>query len=286
MGLAGLLGVSRPRASQLTAALTGYVLVVRAPVSGRGLTLTDLGLRVLARRDRVAVGIARRRWSALPNEAADWSGVSGRRTRQLLRDFDHTQAVHGFVSALARQARDLGCEIDQLDPPHRASRYFPHLAARRCIHPDAFGVLRRGASVWPFFLEWERRAVRPAAMTERLAPYVRYYSTHRPVDDHGARPVLLVVFEEDLAAIRFVRVATDALAGTDIDLPFLVSHRGLVEREGPLGRAWLAPGAAGIRTSQCRRSSPAGRRLPGSPVHSVPLRVRELKGLGQDGELV
>ena len=240
--LAGLLGVSRPRASQVTALLTKLGLIVRAPVSDRGLTVTDPGLAALARRDRVAVGTARRRWSVLPEDAADWSGVSGRRTRQLLRDIDHTQAVHGFVSALARQARGLGWEIDQLDPPHRASRYFPHLGARRSIHPDAFGVLRRGDAIWPFFLEWERRAVRPAAMTERLAPYLRYYASHRPLDDHGARPVLLVVFEDDLAAVRFVRVAVDALPGTARNLPLLVSHRGLVEREGPLGRVWLAPG--------------------------------------------
>ncbi len=240
--LAGLLGVSRQRASQLAAALIGLGLVVRAPATSRSLTLTDLGLVVLARRDRAAVGTARRRWSILPAAARDWRGVSGRRSRQLLRDIDHTQAVHGFVSAMARQARGLGWSIDQLDPPHRASRYFPHFGARRSIHPDAFGVLSRGRAVWPFFLEWERRAVRPAAMAQRLAPYLRYYSSHRPIDDHGERPTVLVVFDDDVAPAHFLRLAGEKAAGAGIALPLLVSHRRLVEREGPLGRAWLTPG--------------------------------------------
>jgi len=240
--LAGLLGVSRPRVSQLVAALEGFGLVARAPAAGRRLTLTDPGLAMLARRDRTAVGLARRRWSAAPVDAADWRDVSGRRSRQLLRDMEHTAAVHGFVAALARQARDLGWEIDQLDPSFRASRYFRHFGVRRSIHPDAFGMLRNSGDVRPFFLEWERRAVRPVTMTERLAPYLRYYSSHRPTDEHGARPAVLVVFHEDLAATHFLRVALEEMVRTRTPLPLLVSHRGLLEREGPLGRAWFAPG--------------------------------------------
>ena len=235
--LAGLLGVS-----QLFAALEGFGLVVRAPASGRRLALTDLGLAMLARRDRAAVGQARKRWSATPADSGDWRIVSGRRSRQLLRDMEHTEAVHGFVAGLERQARSMGWEIAQLDPPLRASRYFRHFGGRRSIHPDAFGLLRRGDAAWPFFLEWERRAVRPVTMAARLAPYLRYYSSHRPIDDHGARPAVLVVFDDDLAATHFLRVAVEEMVETRTALPLLVSHRGLMEREGPLGRSWFAPG--------------------------------------------
>ena len=242
--LAGLLGVSRPRVSQLISALEGFGLVVRAPVSGRRLALTDLGLAMLARRDRVAVGGARKRWSAVPTDAGNWRNVSGRRSRQLLRNMEHTSAVHGFIAALATQARELDWEIDQLDPPIRASRYFRHFGSRRSVQPDAFGILRRGDAAWPFFLEWERRAVRPVTMAERLAPYLRYYSphTHRTIDDHGAQPSVLVVFHEDQATTHFLRVALEEMVRTRTPLPLLVSHRSLLEREGPLGRAWLAPG--------------------------------------------
>ena len=51
-----------------------------------------------------------------------------------------------------------------------------------------------------------------------------------------------MVFHEDLAATHFLRVALEEMVRTRTPLPLLVSHRSLLEREGPLGRAWLAPG--------------------------------------------
>ena len=191
------------------------------------------------------MGGARKRWSASPIDAdspLEWRNVLGRRSRQLLRNVEHTAAVHGFIAALARQARSRSREVVQLDPPRRASRYFRYADRLRSIHPDAFGVLRRGDALWPFFLEWERRAVRPVTMAARLAPYLRYYSSHRPTDDHGARPDVLVVFDDDIAQTHFLRIAQGEMARAGVQVPLLVSHRELVEREGPLGRAWLAPG--------------------------------------------
>ncbi len=243
--LAGLMGVSRPRASQIVASLEDFGLVVRTTASGRRLALTDPGLAMLSRRDRTAVGLARKRWSVSPLDEGcppHWRNVSGRRSRQLLRHMEHTGAVHGFMAALAGQARDLGWETVQLDPPIRASRYFRYFGGLRSIHPDAFGLLRRGSVAWPFFLEWERRAVRPITMAGRLAPYLKYYATRRPADDHGSAPHVFVVFNEEAAATGFLRVATKAMEREGTSLPLLVSHRDLVERRGPLGRAWRTPG--------------------------------------------
>ena len=131
-------------------------------------------------------------------------------------------------------------------PARSAHQSVPLLPALRRQALGATRRLRRPAAresvVWPFFLEWERRAVRPVTMTERLAPYLRYYSSPRPTEDHGARPAVLVVFHEDLAATHFLRVALEEMVRTRTPLPLLVSHRGLLGREGPLGRAWLAPG--------------------------------------------
>ena len=171
--LAALLDVAEARVSQMAVSLEGHGLATRPKGAGGRLALSDTGLALLARRDRASVGAARRRWSVAPIEDArplDWRNVFGGRSRQLLRNIQHTAAVHGFIAALATQARSLGWRVAQLDPPHRASRHFPHQGGQRSVHPDAFGLLRRDSLTWAFLLEWERRAVRPATMAQRLAP--------------------------------------------------------------------------------------------------------------------
>ena len=243
--LAALLDVSEPRASQLIALLEGCGLVARPNGAGGRLALTGRGLALLARRDRASVGAARRRWSVAPldaNAPLDWRSVSGGRSRQLLRNLEHTAAVHSFIAALARQSSALGWEVVQLDPPARASRHFRHDSGLRSVHPDASGVLRRGPVTWAFFLEWERRAVRPSTMAARLAPYLRYYSSHRPTDDHGVRPEVLVVFDDDIAASHFLRVAQEEMERARVSVPLRVSHKDAIQALGPLGRAWRTPG--------------------------------------------
>ena len=98
----------------------------------------------------------------------------------------------------------------------------------------------------PFFLEWERRAVRPTTMAARLAPYLRYYSSHRPTDDHGAQPVVLVVFHDELPATHFLRVAEEEMDRAGVEVPLLVSQRTAIDGTGPLGQVWRAPGIAGF----------------------------------------
>ena len=242
--LAGLMGVSEPRISQTLNPLEGLGLAVRhRNVQGR-ITLTDRGIALLARRDRTSVGLAKRRWSSATLDQAgpiSWQTVVGRVSRQLLRNIQHTDAVHGFLAALTSQASLLTWHIKQLDPPKRASRHFRHDDRMRAVYPDAFGVLGKGGLLWAFFLEWERRAVRPSTMFERLAPYLRYFSSHRPTDDHGHRPNILVVLDDAIAMTHFNRVAREAMQSSRIDLPLWVSHREAIESLGPLGRAWRDP---------------------------------------------
>ena len=171
-----LLGVGARRLAQLLQRLTELDLVRAVMISGRRrLVLTDAGIACLARRDRTAVGDARKRWSVRrgvpvePGSALGWRKVPGLRARQLLRNLDHTEAVHGWGAGLAEQAAARSQQLVQFEPPHRASRYFRHQGSPRSIHPDAFGVLRSEGEHWSFFLEWERRAVRPATMRARLA---------------------------------------------------------------------------------------------------------------------
>ncbi len=242
--LAGMLGVSQARASQLVNPLEGFGLAARPREAGGRLALTDRGLALLARRDRTSVGVAKKRWSIDAEDAqADyhWRNVSGRNGRQLLRNIEHTAAVHAFLAALTGQARLLGWEVVQLDPPRRASRYFRHQDRMRSVNPDAFGLLRRGEKTWPFFLEWERRAVRPSTMSARLAPYLRYFSSHRPTDDHGLQPDVLVVLEDDIAQTHFLRLSREEMQAHRVNVPLWVSHRDAIEQLGPLGQAWRSP---------------------------------------------
>ena len=200
-------------------------LVNRFYVSGIRLALTDRGLGLLARRDRASVGTTRRRWS-ISESGEDlshaWYEVPGRRIRQLLRHVGHTDAVHSYLASMAVSAREQGWEIVQLDPPHRASRYFMHEGGQRSVHPDAFFMLRRDDETQAFFLEWERRAVRPSTMRERIAPYLRYYSSKRPLDDHGVTPKVLVVLEDEIAISHFNRVAVQEMKKAGVSLPLVV----------------------------------------------------------------
>ena len=242
-----LIGVGARRLAQLLQRLTELDLVCALMIAGRRrLALTDAGIACLARRDRTAVGDARKRWSVRrgsrvePGSALGWREVPGLRARQLLRNLDHTEAVHSWGAGLAEQASVRSQQLVQFEPPHRASRYFRHQGCPRSIHPDAFGVLRSDAEDWSFFLEWERRAVRPATMRARLAPYIRYYDTGRPIEDHGVRPALLVVFEDELAAGHFLRLAAEEMERAEVTVPLLVSDRRALEQSGALGSGWRA----------------------------------------------
>ncbi|MYA50817.1 MAG: hypothetical protein F4045_08925 [Chloroflexi bacterium] len=244
--LGALLGVRGPRLSQVMGRLRRLGLAL-APAAGEGhcFALTDRGLALLARRDRASVGDARRRWSVRPVDAdvpLTWRNVSGTRSRQLLRNIGHTEAVHSFIAALAVQCRILSFEIAQLDPPHRASVFFRHDGRLHSVRPDASGVLRKDGRTWPFLLEWERRAVRPVTMAARIGPYLRYFSSDRPAADHGVPPSVLVVFEDEITAAHFLRIARREIARTGIRVPLHISYRQLLEQVGPLEPAWRVPG--------------------------------------------
>ena len=244
--LGGILGLSPSGVSKLTARLEELGLLSAAVLEGRRrLALSDGCLSLLARRDRVSVGAAYRRWSVEPMNGelpSSWRDVPGGRTRPLARTINHTQAVHRFIAALVRQAKETpGCSVSQLSPPHHATRYFRYGGSLRSIHPDAFGMVRTNGRDRPFFLEWERRALNPSTMTARLAPYLRYYSSTRPLEDHGERPLALIVFEDPLAEANFLGVARREMERLKVRLPLWVSHRDALEKAGPLGEAWRSP---------------------------------------------
>ena len=190
------------------------------------------------------------------------------RSRQLLRNIEHTAAVHGFW----RPWRASPAPWDGRRPARPAPPGLRHFRHERpaCAPstPTPSASCGEAPTTWPFFLEWERRAVRPATMSQRLAPYLRYYSSHRPTDDHGARPDVLVVFDDDIAATHFLRVAAREMRAAGVTVPLWVSHREAIDALGPLGRAWRTP-ATGNPPRSCpwrRERDAAGREGAAAPA--------------------
>ena len=237
------------------------------------------------------MGAARRRWSVVPRDPSappGWRNISGARSRQLLRHIEHSESVHEFVASLAEQARARGWKLEQLDPPHRASRYFRHNGRSvRSVQPDAFAVLRRASETCPFFLEWERRAVRPSTMLARLSPYLRYYDSHRPTDDHGTQPAVFVLFDDQLAASHFLRVAQTEMNRARVLAPLQVSDRKLLEQNGPLGTdlalteaqrgGFRAQRSLGAAPSECRAGWVSSGAVRSARLSANPARLYEVK---------
>ena len=246
--LSGILRLSDSRTWRLAARLGRLGLVIPVHLAGqRRFALSDGGLTLLARRDRASVGASVRRWSVEPMDEqppSSWRDLPGARIRPLARTIDHTEAVHRFMAALTRHARGTkGYLVAQVAPPHHAVRYFRYGGGTRSIHPDGFGVVHANVRALPFFLEYERRAVIPSTMAARIAPYLRYYSSNQPLDDHGHRPLVLIVFEDPLAEANFLRVARREMKRTGVKLPLWVSYMERLEKAGPLGAAWRSPDA-------------------------------------------
>ena len=119
-------------------------------------------------------------------------------------------------------------------PPSRA---YALRQPRRLRHPHAG---RQGLALLPGMGTTRRASLHHVG--KRLAPYLRYFSSHRPTDDHGVQPSVLVVFEDNLVQTHFLRLAREEMQAAGVRMPLWVSHSRAIEALGPLGRAWRAPG--------------------------------------------
>ena len=182
----------------------------------------DVSKRLRTGNTHIQVPSVDRRVSKRERVPVDWRGVQGRRLRQLLRHIEHTHAVHAYLASTILSARSEGWEIAQLEPPHRAARHFRHEDGPRSVHPDAFLMLSRGGDQRAFFLELERRAVRPSTMRQRFYPYLRYYSTTQSLDDHGVTPTVLIVVEDAIIAPHFRRNAQQEMRRLEVYIPLSI----------------------------------------------------------------
>ncbi|MCY3507184.1 MAG: replication-relaxation family protein [Chloroflexi bacterium] len=212
---------------------------------GEAHVLTDEGLAYLARRDRAAVGTALGRWSAERTAEGVYAGTA---LRALAAQREHQRGLSEFVSMLAL---DAACSRDHtlldLLPTHRSQITYQHREKNYAIHPDAsFQLGYQDEWTW-YLLEYERRAVTPKRLPERLASYDRYFGSGRARLDHEGRPpMVLFVFETENAEDAFQRAAS-RLSG----VPLASATTESLNTEGPLGPVWMSPAPV----------APEGRRL-------------------------
>jgi len=227
-------GLSDRRANQLLRPLRRLGLARR---EGEVHVLTDEGLTYLARRDRAAVGPMLDRWTP----QRDGGVYIGTALRALDSQREHQRGLAEFVSLLALDARySRDHELLDLLPTHRSQITYRHDDTNYVIHPDAsFQLGYKREWTW-YLLEYERRAVTPKRLPERLESYARYFGSGRARLDHeGRSPVVLFVFETKHAEEVFLRIAARMPR-----VPLASSTAGSIGVDGPLGPAWRLPAPA------------------------------------------
>ncbi len=233
-GLMG--GVTRRWAKQVLQSLTDLSLVREE--RGRHV-LTDGGLRYLARRDRLAVRMALGRWSARRRRRSRGGPpvYAGTALRSLASQQDHQDAIATCAARFtAEAARSRDHQLLELLPTSRSSIGYYFQGQYYVVHPDATFWLAYQGVLHPYFLEFERRAVSPKRVRERLRNYRRYFASDWPRRDHGgASPLVLFVFETPEVEEDFVDAAGHH------GLPLFTSDLELFDERGVLGEVWRPP---------------------------------------------
>ena len=230
--LAGLMGgVTLRRVNQVLSSLSQRSLV-RA--DGPLHMLTDEGLTLLARRDRVAVGLTLDRWSAEP--AYSNPGVyAGTALRALASQLRHHEGVTGFAVALSAEvARSPDHDLFDLLPTSRSSIGYRYDWTTYVILPDASFTLEYRGRWRPYLLEFERRATTPKRILDRLESYRRYFLSGWAERDRGGfLPRVLFVFKTPDNETTFLNAA-DRLDGP----PIITSNVETLAECGVLGYSW------------------------------------------------
>ena len=161
--------------------------------------------------------------------------------RALARSITHTASVCRFFAMLHAQAQQVGGRLLNVESHHRSWRGFADdRGYAGQLRPDGYAVYQHGHARVAFFVEWERRADRPARYGRKLWPYIRYYRSERAWDDARDWPWLLMVLRDAAAEDGFWCVARSELDRSDLTyrLTVLTTTEELVIRSGPFGQVW------------------------------------------------
>lgn len=210
-------------------------------IGGRGTTLYALdttGIAYTRDRDRITSTDANNLLSLELIRETDASVVTGGvqtyRYRGSVpyrwsRETEHTRGVYWLLSRLRRGVVALSpfMEFEWFLPMHRTRRDWEDGG----IEPDAIvECLYRtpeGRTVRvPIMVEYERRDIHPGRSSRRLKRYAQYFGSGQALTDHGAAPLLLVVFDNERGERQFLQAATKIEA----DLPLFTANMKLLSQ--------------------------------------------------------
>ena len=259
--LLGLKGVS----DLLFTNLFGLGLIHYAWDDGRArVLLSDAGMRYVASRDRSSLKVLRDKWGYVMVDKSEpelenlrsfpvtGKGLDrrhriraeGGKLKTVSRQLVHLDGITEFFSTLGEGTE--GLDVVEVLPTHRGERWAKIGRRMRAILPDGAFVAKTRDSVIPFALEFERRAVTPKLMNQRLRPYKQYYDAVYRFEDHGAILVTLMVFESVVHASDFAshcgsgRVVARTSRGRN--MPLYVSSIEAIREKGLWEDVWFAVG--------------------------------------------
>ena len=233
--LVGLMGgVTLRRVDQaLSSLLSRYLVRSDGPLY----SLSNEGLRYLARRDRAAVGLTLDRWSSEPSNGKA-PVYSGSALRTIASQPQHHTGITDFAASLtAEVAHSPDYDLFDLIPTSRSPIGYWYSGANYVVHPDASFLVEYRGEWRPYFLEFERRATTPRRIPARLESYRRYFQSGWAGRDHdGKLPLVLFVFESPDDEDTFLRVAAKVEGA-----PFFSSNLATLAETSILGNSWRLP---------------------------------------------
>ena len=235
--LAALHGISYSNEARLLKSIVRLELIERVSVPGlprARYAFSDEGLRYLSDRDRLDFAALSRRWSTGSRERP-----RGTILAKLIRERDHTEGINDFASRLATE---FGPAI-RLLPAHLSTRVFSIRGRDSQVVPDVVAAIATASGPRTLFVEYEMRATSERDLTEKILPWLNYFSTSHPHDDSHGMPQLLFVLASEETEARFHDIVQKRCDEAGISLPLLTSSRELIDECDSLrGEIWHALG--------------------------------------------
>lgn len=209
----------------------------RPAAAGVRYVLTELGLRLLAARQRVPF----RRFAEDGTFVA--LGENGRDTRlqTLLRQFEHTIGANSFFVRCLTARTDEDPRLVAWQSSFEATLEFDDGGGRRRIRPDGGGQLRAGDSTCHFVLEWDRGTERIAALLAKLDRYAAFYRSQ--LREAGEPSRLLVVCPTPHREALFWNAAKAVFTSESSRRHLFTTPAPLFERRGPFADIWRWSGS-------------------------------------------